>query len=182
MVRELKELFVNPATLRPLIVLRELWLDRAFMILIALFLLFQSFLFIKQVYDLSFFWMFIPILFLVPFFLFYSRAIQSNVHTFKEPQEDLLAMAAKITHTQRIIYGHTHIARHEIIGAVEHLNPGSWSPAFEDVECTRPMGQKSFIWIYPDDEGRREAKLFQFKGGQVIEAFHRRNERQAVRK
>ena len=63
MVRELKELFVNPASQKPMTLAQELWLDRAFLVLLGLTALFEIFLFIKQVYDLSFFWMFIPILF-----------------------------------------------------------------------------------------------------------------------
>lgn len=173
MVRELRGLFVHPAALRPMIVARELWLDRAFLILLGLLGLFEVFLFIKQVYDISFFWMFIPILLLVPFFLFYSRAIRSNVVQYKEPQDDILAMASAITRTNRIVYGHTHIARHEIIGAVEHLNPGSWSPAFLDVECTKPTGQRAFVWIQPGAEGEREARLYQLKGRsmEMVKAF-----------
>jgi UDP-2,3-diacylglucosamine pyrophosphatase LpxH len=172
MVRELKELFADPATLRPLIVARELWLDRAFILLLGFLVLFETFLFIKQVYEIRVFWMFVPILLLVPFFLFYSRSIYSKVHQYKEPQEDLLATSAVITHTKRIVYGHTHIVRHEIIGAVEHLNPGSWSPAFLDVECTKPIGQKSFIWLRPSEGApEREAKLLQFKAGGATQAF-----------
>jgi predicted phosphodiesterase len=180
MVRELRELFANPATLRPMIVARELWLDRAFIIVIALIGLFEVFLFIKQVTDLSFFWMFIPILLFVPFFLFYSRSIYSNVHTYKEPKEDLLAMAGAITKTRRIVYGHTHIVRHEVIGAIEHLNPGSWSPAFMDVECTKPMGHKTFVWISPSEgghHGERESQLFQFTGRGARSAFARSTEK-----
>ena len=174
MVRELRELFVDPAVNRPLIVARELWLDRAFMILIGLLGLFQLFLFIKQVYELSFFWMFIPILLLVPFFLFYSRSIYSNVHEYKEPQDDVLAMASSITRTNRIVYGHTHIVRHEIIGAVEHLNPGTWSPAFTDVECTKAFGQKSFVWIQPSSDGAREARVFNFQDREAVHVGRQR--------
>lgn len=163
MVRELRELFAHPAAWRPMIILRELWLDRAFLILIGLLALFQVFLFIKQVYDISFFWMFIPLLLLVPFFLFYSRSIHSNVSHYKEPQDDILAMSGAITKTRRVIYGHTHIVRHEVIGAIEHLNPGSWSPAFADVECTKPIGQKTFVWIHPGEGEARESRIFQFK-------------------
>lgn len=173
MIRELRELFANPATLRPMIVARELWLDRAFLILLGLVGLFEVFLFIKQVTDISFFWMFIPVLLFVPFFLFYSSAIHSNVHSYKEPKEDLLAQAGAITKTRRIVYGHTHIVRHEVIGAIEHLNPGSWSPAFLDVECTKPIGQKTFVWIQPGGGGERESQLFQFTGRGARSAFTR---------
>jgi UDP-2,3-diacylglucosamine pyrophosphatase LpxH len=162
MVRELKELFVNPASRKPMTVARELWLDRAFIVLLALLALFEIFLFIKQVYDISFFWMFIPIILLVPFFLFYSRSVYSKVLQYKEPQEDIMAAAGTITRTNRIIYGHTHEVRHEVVGAIEHLNPGSWSPAFLDVECNKPIGQKTFIWIEPGPGSQREANLYQF--------------------
>lgn len=160
MVRELRELFAHPATHRPTVVARELWLDRAFLILLTLLALLEVFLFIKRVYDISFFWMFIPILLLMPFFLFYSRTIRSNVTQYKEPQDDILAMTGAITKTGRVVYGHTHIVRHEIIGAIEHLNPGSWSPAFLDVECKKPIGQKTFVWIQPALDGGREARVF----------------------
>ena len=170
MVRELRELFAHPATRRPVIIARELWLDRAFLILITLVALLQVFLFIKQVYDLSFFWMFIPILIFVPFFLFYSRAIKSNVAQYKKPQDDILAMSGAITKTGRVIYGHTHVVRHEIIGAIEHLNSGSWSPAFRDVECTKPIGQKTFVWLQPAPEGGREARIVHFSGASDVNA------------
>lgn len=163
MVRELKELFADPAERRPMILARELWLDRAFLILMGLLVLFYVFLLIKQIFDISFFWMFIPILLFVPFFLFYSRTINSNVSHYKEPQDDVLAMSGAITKTKRVIYGHTHVVRHEIIGAIEHLNPGSWSPAFLDVECTKPIGQKTFVWIQPGSDGLREARVYHFQ-------------------
>ncbi len=164
MVRELKELFANPASQKPMTVMRELWLDRAFILLLGLLGLFEIFLFIKQVYAISVFWMFIPIVILIPFFLFYSRSVYSKVIEYKEPQEDILAMSGAITHTSRIIYGHTHEVRHEVVGAIEHLNPGSWSPAFLDVECKKPIGHKTFIWIEPGSKGVRESNLYQFGG------------------
>ena len=165
MVRELKELFANPASQKPMTVARELWLDRAFILVLGLLGLFEIFLFIKQVYDISVFWMFIPIAVMIPFFLFYSRSVYSKVFEYKEPQEDILSMSGAITHTTRVVYGHTHEVRHEVVGAIEHLNPGSWSPAFLDVECKRPIGQKTFIWIEPGSQGVRDSNLYQFGGG-----------------
>ena len=80
-------------------------------------------------------------------------------------------MAGLITGVSRIVYGHTHIVRHEVIGAIEHLNSGTWSPAFLDVECERPVGQKTFVWIFPGEQGLREAKVMQIKDGQMTEVF-----------
>jgi UDP-2,3-diacylglucosamine pyrophosphatase LpxH len=163
MVRELKELFVAPAASNPFLLARELWLDRAFIMAIAFFCIFQLFIFVRQVYDISFFWTFIPLFLLLPFFLFYSQSITSMVSNYKEPNEKILAMASAITRVKRIVYGHTHAARHELIGAVEHLNSGCWSPAFLDIECTKPIDQKTYVWIHPTNEGSRQAEVYKFE-------------------
>lgn len=166
MVRELRELFADPAASRPWLLMRELWLDRAFSILIVFLAIFQVFSFIRAVYEVSFFWAFIPLFLLLPFFLFYSRSVTSHVSGYKEPDEAILSMASAITRVRRIVFGHTHQPRHEMIGFVEHLNSGCWSPAFLDIECTKPVDQKTFVWIGPgesDAEGRK-AELLQFRG------------------
>lgn len=74
-------------------------------------------------------------------------------------------MASAITRVKRIIYGHTHAVRHEMIGAVEHLNSGCWSPAFLDIECTKPIDQKTYVWIAPTESGERQAELYRFLEG-----------------
>lgn len=175
MVREMKELFVAPAASNPFLLARELWLDRAFIIGVAFFCIFELFIFIRQVYDLSFFWAFIPLFLLLPFFLFYSQSITSMVSNYKEPNEKILAMASAITRVKRIVYGHTHTARHELIGAVEHLNSGCWSPAFLDIECTKPIDQKTYVWIHPTAEGERQAEVYKyedFKSRQFLSSAH----------
>ncbi|MCB9027348.1 MAG: metallophosphoesterase [Bdellovibrionaceae bacterium] len=177
MVREMRSLTVASATSRPLLILRELWLDRAFLFLLMFLLFLQLFFVIDQIYDISFYWVLIPFTLFMPFFIFYSRSVSSSVHLFKEPKEKILTMASLITGASRIIYGHTHIYRHEIIGPVEHLNSGTWSPAFEDVECKSPMDQKTFIWIEPENDIRRKAKLYKFDKGKVIDVFGNRGGR-----
>lgn len=164
MVRELKELFVAPAASNPFSLARELWLDRAFMVFIAFFVVFQIMVLIRSVYAISFFWAFIPLFILLPFFLFYSKSVSSLVGSYKEPDDRILAMASAITQVKRIVYGHTHHVRHEIIGSVEHLNSGCWSPAFLDVECTKPIDQKTYVWISPGDSSNRQAEVFRFDG------------------
>ncbi|WP_413569157.1 metallophosphoesterase [Bdellovibrio sp. HCB117] len=165
MVRELKELFVAPAASHPTLLARELWLDRAFIVFLAFFLIFQLMVFVRSVYEISFFWAFIPLFLLLPFFLFYSKSITSLVSGYKEPDDRVLSMASAITKAQRIVFGHTHHTRHEIIGSVEHLNSGCWSPAFLDVECTKPLDQKTFVWISPTEGGSRQAELLKFVDG-----------------
>jgi UDP-2,3-diacylglucosamine pyrophosphatase LpxH len=165
MVRELRELSVTPATSNPIRLARELWLDRAFIMLIGFIFIFQIFALIKLALDISFFWMFIPLFILVPFFVFYAKSIDSDITAVKEPNEWILSVSARIARVKRVIYGHTHIARHEYIGEVEHLNSGCWTPAFLDVECTKPMGKKTYIWIEPGENGQREAQLREFIRG-----------------
>ncbi|MFN8846320.1 MAG: metallophosphoesterase [Bdellovibrionales bacterium] len=162
MVREMKELIVAPAASNPFLIARELWLDRAFFILIGSVIIFYIFTFLKALFGISLFWSFIPMMLLLPFFLFYSRSITSLVSSYKEPDDRILAMTAIITKTKRVVYGHTHQPRHEIIGAVEHLNSGTWSPAFADVEYKKPMEQRNFVWISPF-EGSRRAELLKFE-------------------
>lgn len=170
MVRELAAMFVKPAATNPLQIMKELWLDRAFLILFALILLLEVFILIKQVYALSFFWMFIPILVLLPPFLLYARGVDSFVSHYKKPSEQILATSGLITDVSRVIYGHTHEVRHEFIGAVEHLNSGTWSPAFTDVECQKQLGHKTFIWIDPTSP-RRKARVFKLSGQKIEEYF-----------
>lgn len=165
MVREMKELFVDPAASNPFLLARELWLDRAFIIVIAFYLIFQLMVVVRSIFEISFFWAFIPLFLLLPFFLFYSKSVTSLVSGYKEPDDRVLAMASAITKVSRIVFGHTHHTRHEMIGSVEHLNSGCWSPAFLDVECTKPLDQKTFVWISPSEAGGRQAELFKFVEG-----------------
>ncbi|MCB0412435.1 MAG: hypothetical protein KDD22_07910, partial [Bdellovibrionales bacterium] len=162
MVRELKELFASPASSDPVLIAQELWLDRAFLVTGAFLLFFQLLIFVKTVCDVSIFWMFVPLFLFLPFFVFYSRSIRSEVIEYKEPSEKILALTSHITKVKRVVYGHTHIARHEIIGFVEHLNCGTWSPAFLDVECKKPIGRKTFVWISPSQQQGRMAQLLEF--------------------
>lgn len=174
MVRELKELHVEPAASNPLLLAKELWLDRALIVLAGFALIFQLFVYIKLVFDISFFWAFIPLFLLVPFFIFYSKSIKSSVTSYKQPNERIMRIASQITKTKRIIYGHTHIYRHEMIGNIEHLNSGCWSPAFLDVECTKPFGKRTYIWLEEGIGGVREAQLFEYKDGVSKVIFGRR--------
>lgn len=163
MVREMRELIVAPASSQPFLLMRELWLDRAFILLVVFFVVFQFFSTLKSIFGISLFWSFIPISLFIPFFLFYSKSITSLVSGYKEPNDRILQTTAAITKVQRIVYGHTHHARHEVIGAVEHLNPGCWSPAFLDIECTKPLDQKNYVWIAKTEGAERRAELVVFK-------------------
>ncbi|MCB0415001.1 MAG: metallophosphoesterase [Bdellovibrionales bacterium] len=174
MVRELKELSSSPGANFLFIVMRELWLDRAFFLLLALAIILQFFITINNVYDVSFFWMLIPMLLFLPFFLFYSRTITSDVAEYKEPREKVLWISGLISKTNRVVYGHTHDVRHELIGPIEHLNSGTWSPAFKDVECTISVDKKTFVWIQPDKKGGRRAEVLSFNLNDIKPVFSKK--------
>lgn len=164
-VRELAELFPIPATQNPFLIAKELWLDRLFIftagLCVTLFVVLQ----LKNFFDISLFWIFVPIMLLMPFYIFYARSVTSLVSAYKEPDENLFARQSLITGVRRIVYGHTHIPRHEMYGAVEHLNSGSWSPGFTNVECTDSVERNNYIWIIESEEhpGQRKAELCQFE-------------------
>lgn len=163
-LRKLRELFAEPAASHPMLIVQELWLDRALLVAFVFFVIFEIFLLVQIVWSVSIYWMFIPLFLFLPFFLFYSRSVSSAVTEYKEPKERILNLTSQISGAQRIVYGHTHTPRHEIVGVVEHLNSGTWSPAFLDVECTKALSTKTFVWIYPDESGR-EAQLREFTKG-----------------
>lgn len=167
-VRQLRELFVVPASNNPLLIARELWLDRAFLLVFLFLFACGLTLVLKTIFDISLFWALVPLALTFPLFIFYSKSVRSLVSVYKEPNDKTLLLESEITGAKRIIYGHTHIVRHEFRGPVEHLNSGTWSPAFSDVECNHPLDQKTFIWISPQDEGLdREAQVFKFKDGKI---------------
>ncbi len=163
-VRELQELFPTPSVQNPLSIAKELWLDRLFLFIAGLVFIFFVMYPLKNIFSFSIFWFFVPPLLLMPFFIFYARSVTSMVASYKEPDENLFAKQAAITGLNRIIYGHTHLARHEFYGSVEHLNSGSWSPGFTDVNCTESVERNNYIWIAADPENvnARKAELCQF--------------------
>lgn len=166
-VRELQEFFASPAASDPILIAKELWLDRLFLIVVGFISLYFLGSFLKSMISISFFWIFLPFALLLPFFLFYARSVTSLVSQYKEPSETLLTKQAEVAGVRRIIYGHTHIARHEFYGKVEHLNSGSWSPAFTNVECTETIEKNTYVWISPsaEDPSIRKAELLQFTKG-----------------
>jgi UDP-2,3-diacylglucosamine pyrophosphatase LpxH len=170
MVRELAELRVHPASGNIILTSRELWLDRAFVASFGFLIMYFIFLQVKLIFEISLFWMFVPLFLFFPFFIFYAKSITPKTVKYKEPKERILSIAGQICKVNRVIYGHTHLIRHEWLGEVEHLNSGTWSPAFLDVECTKPYGKKAFIWMEPIAEGRR-ARVMEFLGTQARQMF-----------
>ena len=164
MVRELIDLFPMPATQDPWLIAKELWLDRLFLFLLILFVTFLVLFQLNNFFGVSLYWVFVPLMLFMPFFIFYARSVTSLVGKYKLPDENLFYQQSEITGVQRIVYGHTHIARHEFYGSVEHLNSGSWSPGFTNVDCTESVERNTYVWISESEENPhlRKAELCQF--------------------
>ncbi|MCC2677858.1 MAG: hypothetical protein K0R29_434 [Pseudobdellovibrio sp.] len=163
MVRQLQELFVIPAVNNPIMIARELWLDRLFLITFIFGVVFFIVSTLNDYLGISLYWIFLPLALLLPFFLFYARSVTSLVSEYKEPSEAILSKQAEIAQVKRVVYGHTHHPRHEYYGFVEHLNSGTWSPAFTNVECTESTERNAYVWITPgEDQKLRKAELLQF--------------------
>ncbi len=168
-VRGLRELHVHPAVFNPLKILRELWLDRAFLLLLILFISFQIFQILNVFAQFSTYWFFIPLLGFLPIFIFYARSVQSEISKVNRLVYESAALSSRIAGVRRVIHGHTHKERHSWLDHVEVINTGTWSPAYKDVECTQPYGKKCFAWIRPKEDGSgRIGQLYEWKDGDAV--------------
>jgi UDP-2,3-diacylglucosamine pyrophosphatase LpxH len=177
-VMSLRELRVHPAIFNPVKILRELWLDRALLLGIVLFGSFQIFSFLNVFGRFSSWWFWIPLLLLLAPFFFYAWNVNSDVYKVQKEALRWAPAVAWIAGVRRIIHGHTHRERHVNFKGIEVLNNGTWSPAFHDVECTRPSGRTCFTWIRPaggagggprKQAPARVAGLFQWKDPGIVE-------------
>ena len=163
-VWSLKELHIHPAVFNPFKVMRELWLDRAILLGFVFFFSFNFFSTLKVFLNVSSLWFFIPLLLLLPPFLFYAKSVTSEVSSSQNSGFMHAAQAAEIAGVRRVCQGHVHVARHLFNDGVEYLNTGTWSAAYHDVECTQPYGRKCFAWIKPSGVagGHRVAELYEW--------------------
>jgi UDP-2,3-diacylglucosamine pyrophosphatase LpxH len=168
-VLALRELHAHPAYFNPIQILRELWLDRALLLGLAVFISFQIFSFTNVFVSASYWWFFVPLLLLLPIPIFYARGVSSDVLKSQAAAIEASPIAAKITGVSRVVHGHTHREMHFKQGDLEYLNTGTWSPAFHDVECTQAFGRKCFAWIRPESSAMgRTAGLFEWKAGAAV--------------
>jgi len=164
LVRALSSLRVQPVHFHPIRVARELWLDRAVLLAIVFFGTFQLFSFLNVFVSLSIWWWLAFFVLVLPPFIFYARSVNSDVNNYERGLHRHVPEAARLAGVKRVVMGHTHKEKHTEIEGIELLNPGTWSPAFHDVECTRPFGRKCFVWIRPDaTTGGRVAELREWR-------------------
>ncbi len=164
MVRKLNAVHVPSATNNPFRIARELWLDRAFFLLVALFLAWQVVLHINIAWPISPLWVFVPLgLFMLPY-VAYASSVKPTVFQTPLLSEERAELVYKITGMRRVVFGHTHQPKCEQVGQVTLYNCGFWSQAFADPECTIRLGAQTFVRIQPDPNGgSRKAELCEWK-------------------
>ncbi len=170
-VRSLRTLHVHPAIFNPWKILQELWLDRALLLIFIVFASFQFFTFINFFIQVSLWWFLVPVFLFFPVFLFYARSVSSEILQTERNLVRNAAMVGKITNIDRVIMGHTHREFQTHVGEIEFVNTGTWSPAFEDPECTKRYGATCFAWLKPGKNGSRTCALYEWKdpGYELIE-------------
>jgi UDP-2,3-diacylglucosamine pyrophosphatase LpxH len=160
MALALQQLQAHPAIYSPFKILRELWLDRALLVIGLLYATFQALLVINAIVPVPILWTFPIWVALSPLLMFYARSVQSDVYAVQKAALEKIPTAARIAGVTRVIHGHTHREVHTTVEGVEHLNGGTWSPAYSDPECTKRVGRKCFVWLAPVADGEhREATL-----------------------
>ena len=155
-VRRLNALNVPSACSNPLRILRELWLDRALLLLGLFYLAWQIVATINMAWPISPWWFFVPVLVALPFYFIYSFSISSAV--FEDPllNDRLAGYIQEITGCGRVVFGHTHQPVHRNVEGVEYFNSGFWSPAYQEPECRTRIGTQTFVWVKAPTETREE--------------------------
>ena len=165
MVRRLDALHVSSSSTNPFAIMRELWLDRAFLFLVAVFGAWLIVLTVNIALPISPLWVFLPLAAMLFPFAMYAASVKPSV--FAEPL--LSKRRAELIHTitgaRTVVFGHTHQPVHQPVGPVMYLNGGSWSPAFREPECQTRIGTQTFVWIRPQPGGTRQAGLYEWPPG-----------------
>ena len=162
-VRQLHALNVAPAASNPLRILRELWLDRALLLIAAFYVASQVFLTVNIVLPASIWWFLVPLFLLLPFFTAYAIGVKSQVFQGPMINHETAELLYKITGCTRLIFGHNHEPEHSRIGQLEYVNSGFWSPAYKEPECLNRIGTQTFIWLKSDADAKtRRAELWEW--------------------
>lgn len=164
-VLSLRENHAHPAVRKPISVIRELWLDRAFLLFGLILLAWQLFSMIAVFVSISINWFFVPLVIFLSFFGYYANGVGSEIRVNQKLAEDSSILSAKLCKVQRIVLGHTHsvyynkkLFKNKLY---EVLNPGTWSIYFKDIECTEKHSLFTFVWIKHNDHGvPRDSKMY----------------------
>ena len=172
-LRALRRLRVHPAIYNPWKIVRELWLDRALLLLVGVGTALQLFGMLNIFARVSIAWLIGPVLVVLPLLIFYTSVVRSEVNSTKKALLGVMPTALKMLQVERAIVGHTHVEEIIHVDGYEVINTGTWSAAFADVACTQPIGKKCFAYVRPSDSSpkNRVASLFAWEptGPQLVE-------------
>lgn len=167
-LQSLRENHAHPAVRRPMSVIRELWLDRAFLLFALILLAWQLFSMIAVFVSVSFSWFFLPLIVLLSIFGYYANGVGgSEVRINQRLAEDMSIASARICKVKRIVLGHTHYVYHKRVKNYEVMNPGTWSIFFQDIECTKKEYLFTFVWIKPDGTPTRDGKIYKYDNNEI---------------
>jgi hypothetical protein len=114
-------------------------------------------------------WFLVAFLLLMPLYVFYARSVESDVYKVQKEARKNVPLSTQIAGVARAVHGHTHRELHGWVDGVELLNTGTWSPGFQDAECTIAHGRKCFAWIKPNPKGAgRIAELHEWVDPQAV--------------
>ncbi|MDC0681805.1 hypothetical protein [Sorangium atrum] len=147
-------LFAPPAEDRLGLVARELWLDRAALGLLAV--------------AVALVWLLLAPLWLAPAALVAPAAL--IVYERLVPKLPLDATWQRVSRAARqvarahraraVVFGHTHTPEGTWEGGLFFGNTGSWSAAFEDVACTKPVfAARPLVWLRSEPGAGSAARL-----------------------
>ena len=166
MVRELLAVSSPSACTNPIRIIRELWLDRALLLLAIIYGGVQFVATINLMWPVDPRWVFLPILLMSPFLFVYSYSVNSTV--FQKPllDEGLSKLLEKITGVRQVVFGHSHEPEESQVGSLRYFNSGFWSPAYAEPECINRIGVPTMVWIRPvKGEGLRRGGLYSWPPG-----------------
>jgi len=165
-VRRLAAAGTPPASANPLKILRELWLDRALLIIGSLLFGIQFILALNMVWPISPWWALGPALLLSPLIFIYAHSVHSSVFATPLLSKPSAKLLSQITGVNRIVLGHNHVPECSKLDDVEYINSGSWSPAYSEPECINRIGTPTFVWIgKTEQKSRRTATLWRWPEG-----------------
>ncbi len=151
-------LHAHPAVHNPFKIIRELWLDRFFLMVLLMSMSWQIFTTHSLFASVSLWWFAVPLFLSLIFLGYYAQGIKSEVHQNLNAGQQKVPIAAKLVNVERVVHGHTHIPIDKTIEGVHFLNPGSWSPYFDDIKCVKNRQSKRYIWIESKGD-TREASI-----------------------
>lgn len=154
MVRQLQAMDVPSACTNPLMIARELWLDRGLLFAAMVYGAFQLVLAVNLVWPISPWWVLVPLSALFPLFLSYSFRVRPETFVLPLLTPERADLIARITGARFAVFGHTHIPELRQIGPLLFCNAGFWSPAFAEPSCQRRLGTQTFAWLRPDGAQR----------------------------